>query len=312
MKFNTKAVSSVLAAATLLSLLCSCEPEVPFSTDSVTQITAPEITAPEITAPETLPGIDTGDVTTEPETDTVTEDETTAPPQTTVTETDPETEPAKDPDAPEFKVDLSAYEKYMDPEDRDGYIILVNPSNPVGKDYKPTDLEPLVDTRPDRSKRYLRLYAAKSLEAFLKEARANGCKDVTVTSAYRSYDSQKEIFDGDVKRLMEKGYSEEEAIAIERKDTAYPGESEHQTGLAVDMHNLGAASQKFADTFEAKWLAENCWKFGFILRYMPDKEDITTYVYEPWHFRYVGRYHAKRIYDMHMCLEEYIEYLANN
>ena len=158
----------------------------------------------------------------------------------------------------------------------------------------------------------MRLYAAKSLEAFLKEARANGCKNVTVTSAYRSYDSQKEIFDGDVKKLMEKGYSEEEAIAIERKDTAFPGESEHQTGLAVDMHNLSSAQPAFADTYEAKWLAENAWKFGFILRYLPDKEEITTYVYEPWHFRYVGRYHAKRIYAMGMCLEEYIEYLANN
>ena len=208
-----------------------------------------------------------------------------------------------------FKVDLSAYEKYMDPEDRDAYLILVNPDNPVGKDYKPDDLEPLVDTRSDRSKRYMRLYAAKSLEAFLKEARANGCKDVTVTSAYRSYDSQKEIFDGDVERFMSQGMTREEAIAKERLDTAYPGESEHQTGLAVDMHNLSSAQLKFKDTYEAQWLAENAWKFGFILRYLPGKEDITTYTYEPWHFRYVGRYHAQRIYEMGMCLEEYIEYL---
>ena len=300
----------VLIAALILPLIlvaCVSEPGAESSTH-------PVITAPE---PETLPPITPPD--SSDETDTVTAEQTSAEPQTTEPQTtepqttEPQTtEPEKDPDPLGFKEDLSAYEKYMDPEDRDGYLILVNPSNPVGKDHKPTDLEPLVDTRPDRSKRYMRLYAAKSLEAFLKEARANGCKDVTVTSAYRSYDSQKEIFDGDVKRLMEKGYSEEEAIAIERKDTAYPGESEHQTGLAVDMHNLSAASQRFAETFEAKWLEENCWKFGFILRYMPDKEDITTYVYEPWHFRYVGRYHAKRIYDLHMCLEEYIEYLENN
>ena len=166
-----------------------------------------------------------------------------------------------------------------------------------------------MDTRSDRSKRYMRLYAAKSLEAFLKEARANGCKNVTVTSAYRSYESQKEIFDGDVQRFMSQGMTEEEAIAKERLDTAYPGESEHQTGLAVDMHNLSSAQLKFKDTYEAQWLAENAWKFGFILRYMPGKEDITTYTYEPWHFRFVGRYHAQRIYEMGMCLEEYIEYL---
>ena len=316
MDLRIKSVSAVLAAATLCSvLLCGCEPEEPFTT-SHTVITAPtDATQPD---PETLPPISTDEVpgtqTDEPDTVTQERTEPVTEQQTTTAQTTPEptTAPEKDPDIPDFTVDLSSYEKYMNPEDRDAYLILVNPSNPVGKDHKPTDLEPLVDTRPDRSKRYMRLYAAKSLEAFLKEARANGCKNVTVTSAYRSYDSQKEIFDGDVKKLMEKGYSEEEAIAIERKDTAFPGESEHQTGLAVDMHNLSSAQPAFADTYEAKWLAENAWKFGFILRYLPDKEEITTYVYEPWHFRYVGRYHAKRIYEMGMCLEEYIEYLANN
>ena len=312
-----KYCAGLLALLTILPvMLCAC-----FGEPETTSGTPPVITAPSTettdagtsetadTLPPIIPDETTEPVTSEP----VTEPDTTEPGTTAPATTEPETEPPeKDPNIPDFKVDLSAYEKYMNPEDRDAYLILVNPSNPVGKDHKPTDLEPLVDTRPDRSKRYMRLYAAKSLEAFLKEARANGCKNVTVTSAYRSYDSQKEIFDGDVKRLMEKGYSEEEAIAIERKDTAFPGESEHQTGLAVDMHNMSSAQQAFADTYEAKWLAENAWKFGFILRYLPDKEDITTYVYEPWHFRYVGRYHAKRIYEMGICLEEYIEYLANN
>ena len=106
--------------------------------------------------------------------------------------------------------------------------------------------------------------------------------------------------------------TEEEAIAKTRSDTAYPGESEHQSGLAVDVLDYDHTLSNFAGTYEAEWLAENCWKFGFILRYPQDKEEITTYVYEPWHLRYVGRYHAKRIYDMGMCLEEYVEYLANN
>ena len=302
-----------LAVVSLLSfVLCSCG-----DGDGESSYVSPVITSPSTKAPETtgaaitLPELQTEPDTTaeETETDVITETEHVT--ETEAKTTAKETEPADNPLG--FKVDLSAYEKYMDPADRDAYLILVNPSHPVGQDYKPDDLEPLVDTRADRSKRYMRLYAAKSLEAFLKEARANGCKDVTVTSAYRSYDYQKEIFDSDVENIMKKrGVSREEAIEIERKDTAYPGESEHQTGLAVDMHNMSSAQQAFANTYEAKWLAENCWKFGFILRYMPDKEDITTYVYEPWHFRYVGRYHAQRIYEMHMCLEEYIEYLENN
>ncbi len=309
MKLIRHAAAALAALTFICAALTSCglgEPEQTY--------VPPVITSPPKETAETIPPItDTEDVTSSAATDTeketgavTTEKETEA--ETTARET--ETEKAENPLG--FKADLSAYEKYMDPEDRDAYLILVNPSHPVGKDYKPDDLDPLVDTRPDRSKRYMRLYASKSLEAFLKEARENGCKNVTVTSAYRSYESQKEIFDGDVANLMKKGYSEEEAIAIERKDTAYPGESEHQTGLAVDMHNMSSAQQAFAKTFEAQWLAENCWKFGFILRYMPDKEDITTYVYEPWHFRYVGRYHAQRIYEMHMCLEEYTEYLENN
>lgn len=308
--YKIKVIAFILAVLSVISVIASCNflfaEDTSGSLTEETEQTRQQITSPE---PETLAPIETGDpVETEPdeqttETEKVTEEQTK---ETEATTTAAETEPTV---TPGFKTDLSAYEKYIDPADRDAYLILVNPDNPVGKDYKPDDLEPLVDTRSDRSKRYMRLYAAKSLEAFLKEARANGCKDVTVTSAYRSYDSQKEIFDGDVARLIEKGYSKEEAIAIERKDTAYPGESEHQTGLAVDMHNLSSAQLKFKDTFEAQWLAENAWKFGFILRYLPGKEDITTYTYEPWHFRYVGRYHAQRIYEMGMCLEEYIEYL---
>ncbi len=311
MKFIRTAALLIAAFTLLCAALTSCDITVPDETTGTTYV-SPVITSP---TPETIAPLDPitdGETTVPDETVTettaeITTEGTTAPP---VTESETTTKAIENPLG--FKVDLSAYEKYMDPADKDAYLILVNPSNPVGKDYKPTDLEPLVDTRSDRSKRYMRLYAAMSLEAFLKEARANGCKNVTVTSAYRSYDSQKEIFDGDVEKLMKKGYSKEEAIAIERKDTAYPGESEHQTGLAVDMHNMSSAQQAFANTYEAQWLAENCWKFGFILRYMPDKEDITTYVYEPWHFRYVGRYHAQRIYELHMCLEEYIEYLENN
>ena len=308
--YKIKIPALILAVLTVMTAVASCDFITTIENTDVS-VTDTEETREQITSPEpvTLAPINTGEPTdTEPdeqttETEPVTEEQ---PKETEKATTAAETEPTV---TPGFKTDLSAYEKYIDPADRDAYLILVNPDNPVGKDYKPDDLEPLVDTRSDRSKRYMRLYAAKSLEAFLKEARANGCKDVTVTSAYRSYESQKEIFDGDVQRFMSQGMTEEEAIAKERLDTAYPGESEHQTGLAVDMHNLSSAQLKFKDTYEAQWLAENAWKFGFILRYMPGKEEITTYTYEPWHFRYVGRYHAQRIYEMGMCLEEYIEYL---
>lgn len=279
------------------------QPETLPPLSTVSETAEPETTEPETTEPETTESETTDPETTDPET---TEPETTEP-ETTEPET---TEPAASYELG-FKEDLSEYEKYLDPEDRDGYLLLVNPEHPLGRDYKPSDLTLLTDRREGR-KDELRLYAGKALEAFLMESRANGCKRMTSVSAYRPYNTQEYIFDNEVKGYMEEGMTREEAIKKARSDTAYPGESEHQSGLAVDVLDYGSTLSTFGGTFEAEWLAANCWKFGFILRYPEDKESITTYVYEPWHFRYVGRYHAKRIFDMHMCLEEYIEYLANN
>ena len=90
-----------------------------------------------------------------------------------------------------------------------------------------------------------------------------------------------------------------------------PGASEHQTGLTADIHTLSSASLKFAGTPAAVWLEENAQYFGFILRYPEDKTEITGIMYEPWHFRFVGRYHAMRITELGMCLEEYMKYLEN-
>ena len=78
----------------------------------------------------------------------------------------------------------------------------------------------------------------------------------------------------------------------------------------MDMHNLPSAEQSFAQKPEAKWLAENCYRFGFILRYPEDKQSITNIIYEPWHFRFVGREAATEMHEKGMCLEEYVEYLG--
>ena len=81
------------------------------------------------------------------------------------------------------------------------------------------------------------------------------------------------------------------------------GESEHQTGLAFDINST---RWDFAETEEAKWLANNCYDYGFIIRYMQGKEDITGYVYEPWHIRYVGNNISKQIKNTGLCLEEFL------
>lgn len=201
----------------------------------------------------------------------------------------------------EFKLDLSSYEEYMNPADRDAYLFIVSAEHPLTKDYVPVDLTGSIYTRSDRETRMLTKYACLALEAFLKEGEANGIYGVTVTSAYRSYEYQEELFQQEI--LIE-GSAEEAA-----KDVNPPGISEHQTGLAVDMHNMSSASVAFGDTKEAKWLAENAHKFGYILRYPDNKTDITGINYEPWHFRYVGRYHATKMNELDMCLEEYVEYI---
>lgn len=108
--------------------------------------------------------------------------------------------------------------------------------------------------------------------------------------------------------LME-GYGLEDAKAKAGRQVAVPGTSEHQLGLAVDIVDV---SYQLLDTNQEntgvqKWLLENSWRYGFILRYPTDKTDITGIVYEPWHYRYVGKEYAKEIYEKGVCLEQYLE-----
>lgn len=208
-----------------------------------------------------------------------------------------------------FKADLSAYEQYMNPADRDAYVTLINVSHKLASDYIPADLTNVADTRKDgRNTQQLREYAAKALEAMFIEMRACGITDVSVTSAYRSYSYQSQLFEQRV--AMYPSLSRAEAEAKAATVVTYPGSSEHQSGLCVDMHNLPSADISFGNTSAFAWISANAHKFGFILRYPEDKVHETGISYEPWHYRYVGRYHATRIYTMGLCLEEYVaEYL---
>lgn len=236
------------------------------------------------------------------------------------------TEKPKEPEipVPTFKADLSAYEQYMNPtgDARDAYLLLVNPDNSLAASDVPKDLVEVKSTRKDgRATQKLREYAAKALEALMLEADACGMVrtntpsgyPLSVMSAYRTYEYQGQLFNGYVNNEMAKrGITRAQAEAIVVTYSCRPGTSEHQTGLCVDMHTLSAANEAFKNQEEAKWLADNCHKFGFILRFPEDKTEITKITYEPWHFRYVGRYHATRMKDLGMCLEEYVEYLAKN
>ena len=200
---------------------------------------------------------------------------------------------------PEFKTELSAYEKYMNPGKTTEYLIVVSREHMLPSTHVPTNLMKLPDTRKDRAQEQMSEYAAMAMEAMFVEMREVGYTDVSITSAYRSYAKQEYLFNY--------------YLSINNNDYDYvatfsnpPGSSEHQTGLCADLHNLPSADVKFGETEAFAWLRDNCHKFGFILRYPEDKVDVTGISYEPWHYRYVGRYHATHMYNEGLCLEEYV------
>jgi D-alanyl-D-alanine carboxypeptidase len=183
-----------------------------------------------------------------------------------------------------------------------GFLLLVNREHSLDPDYKPDDLEEIKYFAPDRSpaSRYMRAEAAEAFHSLIEEA-AKEDIEIIMTTAYRSYGFQQILYDGYVQR---------EGQAAADRFSAKPGQSEHQTGLAVDVtsESVGyALTGDFADTKEGQWLAANAHKFGFIIRYPEGKEDITGFMYEPWHIRFVGSPIAERIYNQGITLEEYIE-----
>ena len=135
-----------------------------------------------------------------------------------------------------------------------------------------------------------------------------------ITSSYRSGTRQQEIFDERVAKYMGQGMTEEEAFALTATSVAIPGTSEHQLGLAMDMtdaqYNKLDAGQM--ETPTQLWLIENSWRYGFILRYPEGKSEITGIIYEPWHYRHVGKELAAELYELGLTLEEYLDMLTED
>lgn len=134
----------------------------------------------------------------------------------------------------------------------------------------------------------------EAFDRLAADAAAEGL-NIYAASSYRSYSYQIDVYNS-----MVNAYGKEYADSV----SARPGFSEHQTGYTIDCNSI---SSDFTDTPEGKWLAENCWRYGFIIRYPEGKEDITGYYYESWHVRYVGEEHAKAIWEQDLTLEEYLD-----
>ena len=182
-----------------------------------------------------------------------------------------------------------------------GLLILINKQNPVDQAYKPEDLTPIKYYASNRSEagRYMRKEAAGQFHKLVEAAAAEG-HELVMTTAYRSYGFQQTLWNN---------YVASEGEAAASRFSARPGQSEHKSGLAVDVSAPSvyyALTDSFGETEEGIWLAQNAHRFGFIIRFPEGKEDITGYLYEPWHIRYVGEPVAAEIYAKDITLEEYL------
>lgn len=182
----------------------------------------------------------------------------------------------------------------------DELLTLVNPWNPLPDDWT-VDLVTLDDGHRVDSRCY---------EAYMEMI--NACKAAGYSpvncSGYRTQETQQSLYDNKVQRLISSGMSEDEAKTEAAKAVAIPGTSEHQLGLAVDLvdANMQDLTSAQESTETQKWLMANSWRYGFIHRYPNGKTDITGIIYEPWHYRYVGKDAAQEIFNRDITLEEYL------
>lgn len=188
----------------------------------------------------------------------------------------------------------------------DGYgwnLMLVNASHPISSDYY-VDLTTLSDGNQVDSRIY------EDLQSMLDACRGAGLQPL-VCSSYRTWEKQTALYQNKVDEFLAQGYSESDAEEEAEKIVAVPGASEHQTGLALDIvdGSYQALDEGQENTAVQQWLLTHCWEYGFILRYPSSKSEITGIIYEPWHYRYVGKEAARDITDQGLCLEEYIKTL---
>lgn len=191
----------------------------------------------------------------------------------------------------------------------DGLPLLVNADNHLPEGYQTVEL---VKMRSYCDSSLVKIkgseiqgerIAVDALQRMLRAAREDGVTNWQVSAGYRSLRYQQQLFDEKVAAYMKEGRSASGARKSAAKSVALPGASEHHTGLAFDITVPGAS---FKGTRQQKWLAANCWDYGFIIRYPEDKVSITGISSEPWHIRYVGMEHALRMRDENLCLEEYV------
>jgi D-alanyl-D-alanine carboxypeptidase len=183
-------------------------------------------------------------------------------------------------------------------------LLLVNQWNQLPEDYAP-ELELVAEL--DGRRYELDRRCSEALWDMLADCAAAGGHPY-ICSAYRSAEDQQKLYQDKVRRLEKDGVSREEAPELAAESVALPGTSEHQLGLAVDIidEEYPFLDEGQEETATQIWLMENSWRYGFILRYPNGTTEQTGIIYEPWHYRYVGREYAEEIHRMDLTLEEYL------
>ena len=186
-------------------------------------------------------------------------------------------------------------------EKQEWYLRLANVDQPLPEDFT-------VETQEVQNGYKLDSRIAAQAKEMIEAARQDGV-ELLVCSAYRSIEKQTNLFNKMKQDYLAQGYSEEQAYAKTATAIAIPGTSEHQSGLAADIVTPShqTLDPAFADTAAGQWLVEHAHEYGFVLRYPEEKQDITKIIYESWHFRFVGKTHAKLMKEQNLCLEEYLE-----
>ncbi len=198
-----------------------------------------------------------------------------------------------------FKYNLSYYEQFMNPGSMTDFLTLVNTAHPLAADYTPQDLVHLTNSRNEESGTYvmLREYAAFSAEALIKELHGAGFKEAIIVKGYSVdvNDTGDSVSD---EHLL--GLTFHIGFAPEEED-----EKEEDADTEAEISEEEELPYTIADV--QSWLMENCWKFGFVLRNPAGKEALTGKAFDPSQYRYVGRYHAQKMTENGLCLEEYVE-----
>lgn len=197
----------------------------------------------------------------------------------------------------------------------DPYLLLTNKDHPLPSTYEPDPVSVLpVDLTLHKKEIFLESTVAEAAEKLVRDLHKQGYTDIRITSGYRTYQYQVEVFNYYINVVEKDNHphlSREEREKIVLTYSARPGQSEHQTGLCMDLISNATEKPVLDETFALnpayEYLLAHAHEYGFILRYPKGKESVTKYTYEPWHYRYVGVETATKIHAEGLTLEEYLD-----